>query len=79
MHTIGAFQAKTHFSSLLEEVEKGACIVITKHGRPVARLTPIAGTDKERVKATIQRFKKLSQSHTLAGLDWKELRDEGRR
>jgi prevent-host-death family protein len=63
MHIVAAFKAKTHFSS-----------VITKHGRPAARLTPIAETDRERVKRTIQRFKKLSQSHTLAGLDWKELR-----
>lgn len=38
--SIGAFAAKTHLSALLERVEKGESITITKHGRPVARLVP---------------------------------------
>lgn len=40
MHTVGAFEAKTHFSALLEEVKKGEQIIITKHGRAVAQLSP---------------------------------------
>jgi prevent-host-death family protein len=39
--TVGAFEAKTHFSALLEEIEQGREITITKHGRPVAKLVPI--------------------------------------
>jgi len=39
--TVGAFEAKTHLSELLARVEEGEQITITKHGRPVARLTPI--------------------------------------
>jgi prevent-host-death family protein len=38
MKQVGVFEAKTHLSSLLEEVEKGGEIVITRHGKPVARL-----------------------------------------
>ncbi|MFY9231666.1 MAG: type II toxin-antitoxin system prevent-host-death family antitoxin [Candidatus Nanopelagicales bacterium] len=38
--TDGAFEAKTHFLSLLDCVEMGEEILITKHGRPVARLVP---------------------------------------
>jgi prevent-host-death family protein len=38
--TVGAFEAKTHFASLLERVAKGEEIVITRHGTPVARLAP---------------------------------------
>jgi prevent-host-death family protein len=38
--SVGAFEAKTHLSSLLERVEMGEEITITKHGRPVARLVP---------------------------------------
>jgi prevent-host-death family protein len=79
MQTMGAFQAKTYFSSLLEQVEKGEQIIITKHGRPVARLVPTTGINQEKIKAVIQRFKKMAQSHTLGGLDWKQLRDEGRK
>lgn len=43
---VGAFQAKTHLSSLLDEVEQGHRILITRHGKPVAELTPIAPRKK---------------------------------
>jgi prevent-host-death family protein len=39
--SFGTFEAKTHFSSLLDRVEKGDRIVITRHGREVAVLAPI--------------------------------------
>jgi prevent-host-death family protein len=38
MKHVGIFEAKTHLSSLLDEVEKGGEVTITRHGRPVARL-----------------------------------------
>ncbi len=40
MKTVGAFEAKTHLSALLEAVEAGETIVITKRGKVVAHLTP---------------------------------------
>lgn len=39
---IGAFEAKTRLSELLDRVDKGAVYVITKRGRPVAELRPPA-------------------------------------
>jgi prevent-host-death family protein len=39
--TVGAYEAKTHLSSLLDQVAKGKEIVITRRERPVARLVPI--------------------------------------
>lgn len=41
MTTVGAYEAKTHLPRLLEEVERGATVTITKHGREVARLVPV--------------------------------------
>ena len=38
MKHVGIFDAKTHLSSLVDEVEKGGEIIITRHGKPVARL-----------------------------------------
>ncbi|AVT80691.1 type II toxin-antitoxin system Phd/YefM family antitoxin [Rhodopseudomonas palustris] len=38
MKQVGIFEAKTHLSSLLDEVENGAEVTITRHGKPVARL-----------------------------------------
>ncbi len=42
MTTIGAYDAKTHLPRLLDEVARGSTVTITKHGREVARLVPIA-------------------------------------
>lgn len=38
--TIGAFDAKTHFSSLIEKARQGTVIIVTRHGKPVAQLGP---------------------------------------
>lgn len=38
MITVGAFEAKTKFSELLDKVEQGEEVVITRHGKVVARL-----------------------------------------
>jgi prevent-host-death family protein len=40
MDIIGAFEAKTHFSSLLERVAKGERFTIITHGTPIAQLVP---------------------------------------
>lgn len=38
MKHVGMFEAKTNLSALVEEVEKGGQVVITRHGKPVAKL-----------------------------------------
>jgi prevent-host-death family protein len=40
MKTIGLFEAKSHFSALIHDVEGGESIVVTKKGKPVARIVP---------------------------------------
>jgi prevent-host-death family protein len=79
MITVGAFEAKTHLSSLLERVAQGEEIVITRHGKPLARLIPIAVADRSRIDLAISKLKTLRQGCNLSGLSWRELRDEGRR
>jgi prevent-host-death family protein len=78
MHTVGSFEAKTHFSALLERVERGEQIAITKHGRLVAKLVPATGRDREKRRKVIERLREFGRHNTLGGLDWKALRDEGR-
>ncbi|MDA8183885.1 MAG: type II toxin-antitoxin system prevent-host-death family antitoxin [Actinomycetota bacterium] len=41
MTTVGAYEAKSHLSQLLDEVVAGNAITITRHGQPVARLVPV--------------------------------------
>lgn len=79
MRNIGAFQAKTHFSELLDQVEKGEHIIITKHGHPVAKLVPVTAVNQVRIHQAIQHLKEFAKTNKLDGLDWKELRDEGRK
>lgn len=78
--TVGAYEAKTHLSELLEKVEAGEEIVITKHGAPVAKLVPV----KKEVSvgersAAIERIQKLGARLSLNGLKVKDLVTEGRR
>jgi prevent-host-death family protein len=78
MTTIGAFEAKTHFSSLLERVARGEQIIITRHGAPVARLVPVAGPDRAQARYAIERIKASRKGQTLGEVSWRELRDQGR-
>jgi prevent-host-death family protein len=43
--TVGAYEAKTHLPRLLDQVEAGEDVIITRHGKPVARLTAVAVPD----------------------------------
>jgi len=78
--TVGAYEAKTQLSELLEKVEAGEEITITKHGAPVAKLVPVKKEvrPEERV-AAIDRIQKLATGLSLGGLKVKELIREGRR
>jgi len=59
---IGTFQAKTHFSQLLERVAQGEEITITKHDRPVARLIPAGRPSREHVATIFRQMDALRQS-----------------
>ena len=79
-NTVGAYEAKTHLSELLEKVEAGEEITITKHGAPVAKLVPVKkeASPEERV-AAIERIQKLASGLSLSGLKVKDLISDGRR
>ena len=79
MDTVGSFDAKTNFSALLERVERGEQIVITRRGKPVARLMPIAKSAGGKVSDAMAKLRELRKETTLGGLSWKELRDAGRK
>jgi len=60
MEVIGAFEAKTRLSELLERTARGEVFQITKHGRPVGRLLPPdAVPDPQTVQQAVQRLKRL--------------------
>jgi prevent-host-death family protein len=77
--TVGAFEAKTHLSALLDKVAAGEEVVITKHGKPVARLVGAREIDRARVNEAFEKLKALRKGTVLGGISGKALRDEGRR
>jgi len=55
VNTVGAFDAKTRLSELLDRVESGEVIVITRHGVPIAKLEPYeTQVDTKKVQRAIQ-------------------------
>lgn len=79
MTSIGIFEAKTQFSSLVERVEGGEEVTITRHGRPVVRMISVRKQTVEQARKAVEDLLDLRKGATLGGLDWKELRDEGRK
>lgn len=80
MAQIGAFDAKNTLGSLLDRVEKGEEIVITRRGKPVARLVPESTRmDRTEAMAAVERILERSKTASLGGLKIRDLIDEGRR
>jgi prevent-host-death family protein len=75
MIEIGAFEAKNKLNALLDRVEQGEEIMITRYGRPVARLVPSTeGIDGSQVQAALQRMRDRAAQAGLGPFDWKTLK-----
>lgn len=80
MKTIGAFEAKTHLSALLERVSKGETITITRHGVPAARLVPVEEPAKRMIHATlVECMRDLRARVKSDTITVKEMIEKGRR
>lgn len=85
MNQVGAFEAKNTLGSLLDRVEAGEEILITRHGKPAARLVPvsrISDADRARAQAALERMTQRTKEMKLGPFDWegwKSYRDEGKR
>lgn len=83
MREIGAFEAKNTLGTLLDLVEHGEEIVITRHGKPVARMIKeVAAHDRTAAIAAAEGIRALAKDVKLGAFDWeewKQYRDEGRR
>jgi len=81
--TIGAFEAKTHFSQLLIEVEKGNVIHVTRRGKPIARISSEEFGKKESGQNTLKniakRRKNINSKEKFTSNEILTFRDEGRK
>ena len=80
MREVQSSDAKTHLTQLLTDVERGETIIITRHGRPIARLVPELDQRVEQVQRTMDQIKALRATGPSISVD--EIlaaRHEGRR
>lgn len=79
---IGAFEAKNKLSALIERAERGEEIVITRRGKPVARLVSYEPVpDVNRALEAARRIRERAKAMKLGPFDWnewKQYRDAGR-
>jgi prevent-host-death family protein len=80
MSSVGAYEAKTHLADLLDRVEKGERIIITRHGRAVAQLVPPPGAPDRTVDEAIEGILGFRSGRRLGrGLSVRKLIEDGRR
>jgi prevent-host-death family protein len=83
MAEIGAFEAKNKLSELLERVERGERVVITRRGKPVVEMIPFTEAEarREQSRQAMQNIRALAKEMKLGPFKWekwKSYRDEGR-
>ncbi|MBV8724323.1 MAG: type II toxin-antitoxin system prevent-host-death family antitoxin [Candidatus Eremiobacteraeota bacterium] len=76
MKSVGSYEAKTHLTRLLREVESGETVLITRNGSPIAQLSPIWRGAASNRSGAMRRI--LASTATLGRLTISSLRDEGR-
>lgn len=80
MKIVGAFEAKTHLSKLLDQVETGEKIMITRHGEPVAMLVSAKPAhEQEQIRQLIAEIRATRTGAALKDTTVKELVNEGRK
>lgn len=78
MRTVGAHEAKTHLSQLIEEVTRGERVAITKNGTPVALLVPVPFSQKPDAREVIRQLREFRRGITRGGSSIREMIEEGR-
>ena len=79
MREIGAFEAKSKLGTLLDWVENGEEVLITRRGKAVARLVPATpGFDRIKARRAADGIIAARRGLTLGGLKLKDLVNEGR-
>ncbi len=79
MREVGAFEAKNKLAALLDEVEQGGEVVITRRGKPVARLvSPASVVDRSEALRAVEGIIADRKGRSLGGSKIRDLIDEGR-
>jgi prevent-host-death family protein len=80
MREIQASEAKTHLPRLLDEVERGETLIITRHGRAIARIVPEVDEKREAIRIIIEEMKEAGRRNgKITAEELISARDEGRK
>jgi prevent-host-death family protein len=79
MRKIGAYELKTHLSEVLDAVEHGQTVVVTRHGKPIARISPDAADRKQQTSRAIRGLLAYPRTALPKGVTIRSLIEEGRR
>jgi len=79
MERIGIYDARSKLSELIERVQSGEEVVLTRHGEPVARLVPEKRRRKGSGAAAVARIRALARRLNIRDVDVRKLIEEGRR
>jgi prevent-host-death family protein len=80
MQTIQASEAKAHFLRILDDVERGESIIITRRGKPIARIQPEREFDAERARQAFEEILEIRKGTLpMTVEEILSARDEGRR
>lgn len=79
MRTVGAYEAKTKLSALLDLVSQGESVTITRHGLAIAVLMPVVEQVTLSPTEAVARMKQNRVGRSLGDLSIQELRESGRR
>ena len=80
MNSVGAFEAKTHLSELLDRVREGEKITITRHGVPAAMLVPVKETESKLTHREVaEGMRALRRRIKPDSMSVREMVNQGRR
>jgi prevent-host-death family protein len=79
MRSIGSYQLKTHLSEILNAVEHGQTVIVTRHGKPIARIMPNETAEQEQTHQVVEALKKFPRTRLPKGVSIRSLIEAGRR
>jgi prevent-host-death family protein len=79
MQSVGTYELKTHLSEVLDAVEHGQTVTVTRHGKPIARIVPSDAAEREGVREAIQSLLSFPRTRLPKRLTIRSLIEQGRR
>ncbi len=79
MRTIGSYELEKQLTEVLDAVEHGQTVIVTRHGKPIARITPDEVTAGNNVSQAVQALRTFPRTRLPEGVTIRSLIEEGRR